>query len=263
VTDILDNPVQPPTLRDDRLAQMRAYLLGEVERDKAKRERRARLRSRAGNRRLVLVVAVAVLAVLYAVPAVAQERWWWMGASGSEMQPVTQVLTSGEWTTEELRLHPEEGTAPTTGFGAAGQRWTMQTYMSAESGLCIGISPNPPRPANEGAFMGCGHPVHGIPLTYTPDELHWVGWGLAIPGKVTPVAPRFMFGPAAPNVRNVDLENNDGRVLRVPTHALPDSLGVSARFWIVVLPLDHLVHTIVPRDENGKALERWRLPIAQ
>jgi hypothetical protein len=264
VTELLENPVQPPPLGENRLGQLRAHLLDEIERDSAKRERRARLRSCATSRRVVLIVAVVVLAVIYSVPAVAEERWWWMGAQGSSLQPVTQVQTLGEWTTEQLRLQPERGPVPTTGFGAAGQRWTMQAFMSAQSGLCVGISPDPPRPANEGAFLSCGHPVRGIPLTHTPSELHWVGWGTAIPGKVTDSAPRLLFGPAAPDVRTVDLENNNnGRVLRVQTHPLPDSLGFRARFWIVVLSAEQLVHTIVPRDEDGKALEHWRLPIAQ
>jgi hypothetical protein len=35
---------------------------------------------------------------------------------------------------------------------------------------------------------------------------------------------------------------------------VPNGLGIRARFWIVVLPVDQLVHTIVPRDEDGKAL---------
>jgi hypothetical protein len=30
-----------------------------------------------------------------------------------------------------------------------------------------------------------------------------------------------------------------------------------------VPPIDQLVHTIVPRDEDGEALEHWRLPAAQ
>jgi hypothetical protein len=30
-----------------------------------------------------------------------------------------------------------------------------------------------------------------------------------------------------------------------------------------MLRLDHLVHTIVPRDKDGHALEHWHLPIAQ
>jgi hypothetical protein len=94
-------------------------------------------------------------------------------------------------------------------------------------------------------------------------DAHWVGFGTAIAGKVQNAETKIHVGPAAENVRSVDLENDDGRVIRVPTIAAPKDLGVPARFWIAVLPVEHLVHTLVPRDNHGKALEHWHLPIAQ
>jgi hypothetical protein len=127
------------------------------------------------------------------------------------------------------------------------------------------VSAEPPRPKEESLGIGCGFPVHGIaPAEVPAEKLHWVGFVAGVPGKLTSTAPKFMFGPAAANVRTVDLENIvDRRVIRVATHRVPHEIGVRARFWIVVIPVDQLVHTIVPRDENGKALERWRLPTAQ
>jgi hypothetical protein len=260
----LDNPVQPPELTDERLTQMRAHLVDEADRDARKRERRTRRRSRATGRRRLVVVTAAVLAAMYAVPAVAEERWWWVQSPDEPMQPATQVLDVGRWRTEELMIDPTDGPVPTASFARDGDRWIVQAFVNKEGSLCVGISPDPPKPANEGASIGCGYPVHGIPLNYTPKEVHWVGFGAFIPGKVTSRAPKFMFGPAAENVRTVDLEDDlKKRVLRVRTIPLPNDLDVPARLWIVVIPVDHLVHTVVPRDGDGKALEHWRLPIAQ
>jgi hypothetical protein len=264
VTDAtLETAAPAPELGEARITQLRKHLLSEIEQEERQRERRRAPRSRLLGRRRVLIIAVILLAAMYAVPAVAEERWWWVSSPEAPMQPVTQVLSVGQWTNRELALEPAGGSVPAVSFSVAAKRWTFHAFVAKEGNLCVGISPDPPQPANEGAFVGCGHPVHGIPLTYTPDERHWVGWGTAIPGRVDQATAKFMFGPAAPNVRYVDLENEDGRVLRIPTLPAPDGLGVDARFWIAVPPMEQLVHTIVPRDEDGKALERWRLPIAQ
>jgi hypothetical protein len=259
----LDNPVQPPELSDERLTQMRGHLLDEIERETRKRSRRARGWSRAAGRRRMLVALAAVVAAIYSVPAVAEESWWWANSGDSSMQPVTQVLTVGRWTSQDLMIHPEEGAVPSAGFDAAGGHWLLQAFINHQGHLCVGVSPDPPRVANEDAFIACGHPVHGISSATTSADLHWVGFGTAVPGRVEDANARFVFGPAAANVREVDLENEDGRVLRVSTMAAPEGLGVPARFWIAVVPMEQLVHTLVPRDAEGNELEHWRLPIAQ
>jgi hypothetical protein len=219
---------------------------------------------RALGRRRVLVLVVAAAATFYAVPAVAQERWWWVSSPNESMQPTTQVLTVGRWTGRELTIQPEEGAVPSAPFDAVGEHWLLQAFINKRNLLCVGVSPDPPRLANEGAFIACGHAVHGIgPATTPASRRHWVGFGTAIPGKVDDAKAHLMFGPAAANVQEVDLENEDGRVIRVSTMAAPEGLGVPARFWIAVVPMEQLVHTIVPRDAEGRALEHWRLPIAQ
>lgn len=267
----LDNPVQPPELGSQRLAQMRAHLLDEVDRDARKRERRARLRLLAtARRRRTLVVVAAALAVIYSMPAVAQERWWWFSPD-STLQPVSQVVTVGNWKTEELLDPRAVSPAQTAPIVTGDVRWIVQAFVSRHRGLnkemfCLVLSRDRPSPdTGLGGGGACGFPVHGLlPLTTPPERLHWVGYTASIPGLVASGTPKIMFGPAAPNVRTVDLENIlDRRVIRVPTHQIPDEVGLDARFWIVVIPPDQLVHTIVPRDENGKALERWRLPTAQ
>lgn len=223
-----------------------------------------RRRELFGRRRLLVVLAAA-LATMYAVPAVAEERWWWVSSPDESMQPITQVLTVGSWTSKELKIHPEEGGVPSARFDAVGGQWLLQAFINQRGLLCVGVSPDPPRLANEvGAFIACGHPVHGIGPAATPErDRHWVRFDTAIPGKVESAKARFMFGPAAANVRELDLENEDGRVICVSALAAPEGLGVPARFWIAVVPMEQLVHTLVPRDEDGTALERWRLPIAQ
>lgn len=162
------------------------------------------------------------------------------------------------------------GQAQTAPFAIADVQWVVQAFMSRHRGLnedmlCLALSPDPSPPGGDlGDGGACGFPVHGLaPRTINPDNLHWVGFSASIPGRVTTGVPKFLYGPAAANVHTVDLEGSDGRAIRVPTHAIPDEIGLDARFWVVAIPPDQLVHTIVPRDEDGNALERWRLPTAQ
>jgi hypothetical protein len=221
--------------------------------------------------RLVLVFVLVALAVIYSVPAVAQQRWSWMLAPNATLKPVSQVVTVGAWKTEELLDPRAAGPAQTAPVATGDVRWVVQAFMSRHRGLnedmlCLWLSPDPSPPgADLGGSGACGFPVHGLaPRATDPDNLHWVGFSLSIPGQATTGVPKFLFGPAAAKVHTVELEDSvDGRAIRVPTHQIPDEVGLDARFWIVAIPPDQLVHTIVPRDENGKALERWRLPIAQ
>lgn len=214
--------------------------------------------------RLVLVVIALALAVLYSVSAVAQERWWWVTSPNDPARPVTQVVSVGPWSIKELMITSGDvAAAPTTSVTTLGTRVAVQAYVSKEHSLCVGIGPDP-MPRDGGWGIGCGFPVRGLaPPGVSSEKLHWVGYVAGIPGKVTATSPKFVFGPAAPNVHSVDLENPyEGRTIRVRTQPLPDSLGVDARFWIVVLAPHELVHTIVPRDEDGSALEHWRLTMA-
>jgi hypothetical protein len=221
--------------------------------------------------RWALAIGAVALAVIYSVPAVAQERWWWMSSPNSTLKPVSQVVTVGKWKTADLLDPRAAGPAQRATVVYGDVRWIVQAFMSKHRGLnvdmlCLALNPDPPRPANDlGGSGACGFPVHGLmPPGLKAEELHWVGFSASIPGRVESGTPKFMLGPAASNVRTVDLENVvDRRVIRVSTHEIPEEVGVDARFWIVAIPPDQLIHTIVPRDEEGNELERWRLPTAQ
>ena len=247
----------PPELSEARLSQMRGHLLEEIRPADGKAKTRTRQGTSviAGRRRMLVVVAVAI-AAFYAVPAVAQERWWWLTSPDDPWHPVTQVVTVGQWNVDELLIDdPSQATsAQTTRATAGDQRWLVQAYVNSGGELCLGISPDPPRPANEGAGVGCGFPVRGVNATAFEKE-RWVGFVAGIPGKVSSSSPKFLYGPAASRVRTVDLANKNNRqIIRVQTHSLPSDLGVDGRFWIVVVPADHLVHMIGPMDNNGEAL---------
>lgn len=249
--------------------------------------------------RRALVFVVVGLACAFTLSAVAAETKrfgpvYWLFDRSEERFPLLQVPTLGEWSSRErvgglveteTGLRPQVRPIPVLHGDVAGKRWELQAFFETRNGwptmsrrsapghlLCVGLNPGgTPKPYHGtdvprlGAFS-CGQPVHGVQPS-RGGESHWVGFGVHVPGPISAAGggtgPKYLFGTAAPEVRRVDLESNDGTVVSVPTFLGPSDFGVPARFWVSVLRLEHLVHTLVPRDAEGNELERWELPQAQ
>jgi hypothetical protein len=226
----------------------------------------AHLRRQVSQRRVVIALAAAA-AVIYVLPALAQDQaLWWIRGGGDSFQPAGKIVTLGTWSDKQLRLDPAAGAVATSGFEAAGMRWRLQAFVSTQNELCIGLGPAVPAPANENSSVVCGQPVRGTPHRSGhggPSEQHSAGFGVVIPGRTDLAETKIVYGPAAEDVRYVDLEHDGASVIRVPTLPEPAGLDAHARFWIAELPVDRIVNVIVSRDGANRALERWRLPIGQ
>ena len=235
-------------------------------------------------RQAAVLVAVA-LAVIYVVSAVAagssRGPVYWLFDRSSETYPVLQEPQLGQWTST-LRagfelvptlngLQPTVRSIPVLEGEVAGHRFEMEVYLN-DGTVWVGLNPGGPASPYYGTDIpavaggGGGFPMHGLRQPDT-DDLHWVGWTLYVPGPIEPsgggTGPKWVYGLAASNVRHVDLEGDHGAVASVPTFGGPSDLGVDVRVWVCVLRLDQLVHTIVPRDASGDALEHWHLPQAE
>ena len=243
--------------------------------------------------RRVLALAVLALAAAFAISAVAADQprrvVYWLFDRSPETYPQTQVPTLGQWHEEkraglqliktEHGLKPDVRTVPVIEGEVAGHRFEMLAFLtnvfnpSRPPDLFIGFNAGGTPKAYYGTNIpafgggGGGFPVHGLPHAFPTGELHWVGLSVEIQGPIEPsgggTGPKYLSGPAAANVRRVDLVSPDGSVVSVPTFPGPTSIGVPVRLWVAVLRLDHLVGTLVPRDANGKALEHWHLERVQ
>jgi hypothetical protein len=251
---------------------------------------RAEPRGRRRTAARVLVFA-ALAAAAFALSAVAADQphrvVYWLFDRSHETYPRTQVPTLGRWHEEKragLQLHqtdhglqPDVVTVSVLDGEVAGHRFEIQAFLTRifhpewPPELFVGFNPGGTPPPYHGTDIpavaggGVGFPVLGIPGA-TGRELHWAGWSFLVPGPIESgggTGPKYLFGPAAANVQRVELRGADGSVVSVPTFPGPSSLGVPVRLWVAVLRLDQLVQTIVPRDEDGKELERWHLPTAE
>jgi hypothetical protein len=235
----------------------------------------------------VLVLVALALAVIYVVSAVAADKprpgiVYWLFDRSDETYPVEQVPTLGEWvykkraTFDSIQtkkgLIPEVRAVPVIQGTVARHRFEMQAFFKQY--LRVGFSAGGPAEKyygtgvpSLGAVNSGFLPVYGLEKPLKGEEFHWISFVRYVPGPIRKgggTGPKWLFGVAHANVSRVDLEDeNNGTVVSVPTFAGPSDQGVQVQLWIAVLRLDHLVHTVVPRDKEGDALEHWRLPIAQ
>jgi hypothetical protein len=243
-------------------------------------------------RRVVALVAVVLLAAL-AVSAIASERprrpVYWLFDRSPQTYPSVQTPRLGPWTIDE-RARSSAFCRPTVGCpmevlrvpvvegAVAGHNWEMVVYFGERQGgrirlLFVGLNPGGTPAAYHGTDVPAllGGAMTGDVVRWMPggedaeDRLFW-GDGVYIPGPIREgggTGPKWHYGPAAPNVAEIDLENDDGRIVKVPTFEGPPSLPAPTRLWVAALPLTHLVHSIAARDAEGNLLERHELPIAQ
>lgn len=249
---------------------------------------------------MALAVIYAVAAVAANSPRVGP-AYWLFDRSG-ETYPVNQVPTLGEWVVRKRgtlgAVQTKEGSVsevkavPVLQGSVAGHRFEMSALID-ENGRSVGpmgirgrggavfsfgfSGGGPAEPSygtnvpSVGSGGGLAAPVHGLPLppwVESPEtvKFHWVSFTLSVPyieASGGGTGPKWLVGVANPKVTRVDLENeHDGTVVSVPTFAGPDESRVRVRFWVAVLRLDQLVHTVVPRDKDGDALEHWHLSTA-
>lgn len=230
--------------------------------------------------RHAIALAVILLGAVYAVTAVAADQplrrpVYWLFDRSTKTYPVLQQPTVGEWQVRKRargdRIQ-DVVRVPVLDGRVAGLRWEAVVFIDGAGDLNVGLNPGgTPAPyygTNVPSLFGGG--LGSFYVRWMPggegadDRVIW--WVTGIPGPIADgggTGPKWLFGPAAPNVMRVDLENNDGRVVRVPTFAGPPGLKAPTRMWVAALPLTHLVHSIVARDAEGTVLERHELPIAQ
>jgi hypothetical protein len=187
----------------------------------------------------VLVLAAAlVTTVVVAIPALAVSKGWWFLHSGAPK--------------------PESDVAVVTSGRAAGIDWTMTAYVSADKGVCFGLTPNVGR--GDMGSMSCGSDLRGEPNPGAGDRRgqHWVGYVYFSLGLYK--FPNFVFGPVAQGVEQVDLVLSNGQVIQADTLQGPDELGAPLDFYAVPVPSRVPLNSLIARDRFGNVLERRACP---
>jgi hypothetical protein len=192
------------------------------------------------NRRRLVLVAIAVVAVLIPLGAFGAAHDWWFLGSGSPVPVSTPtVVKEGEW---------------------SGHPWQLVAYPSNTDGLCFTIIPGGSKATGTGAGMDCA-PFVGVARTAhtkaSPDmTITWVS-GSGFGGF-----PAYIAGPVINSAEQVEIKFVNGDVLRALTFAAPDPLA-AVRFYATQLPAavahshvpgQPLVETIAGLDANGNVV---------
>jgi hypothetical protein len=178
-------------------------------------ENRPRSRSRwLTRRRMVAVIAIAVVAIATPLIAAASQDWWFFRFVGTVPEPVTdvKVVKTGEW---------------------GGKPWQLVAYLSATSGICYGLTPTDATATGEGGSSLACAPVEGVPRRESTKQSAPLAITFLAASSLG--APAFVLGPVIDTADEVEIHLAGGEVVRTPTFDAPDELG-SIRFYATQLP---------------------------
>jgi hypothetical protein len=165
------------------------------------------------GRRIVAAVVVPVAAATVA----ATNDWWFFGSHGP--QPLTEpiVVKTGVWD---------------------GKRWQLVVFRAADDRyadprmkeICVAVMPySSPPSASTGGALGCGG------FSVRPPGSPGGPRGINYVSSQSAELPHWAAGPVVDSAAEVALYFRDGRVLRIPTFAAPESLG-HVRFYATQIP---------------------------
>jgi len=203
------------------------------------------------RRKLVLLVALVLLAVLVPLSALGMANNWWFLSAPGHFTPIGNVVTVASGRID-------------------GAPWAVVAFMTEKGGLCDSITPFPPTgsPSSESTAAqsqsGGGAGCSGIRAheggTWRPMVSFGTGSITTRSGKSTMIVE----GPTDSSVAEVDLVESDGKIVTTQTIPAPRELGVRVRFFVVVLPpstdLGVSVKEVIARDAAGKVLKRIPWP---
>jgi hypothetical protein len=168
-----------------------------------------------GKRRLILILAVLLAAVLIPLIALGAENEWWFLKGGGAPTPTSPpvVVKEGNWD---------------------GHPWELVAFRSAKGRLCLSVTPTGSKAGVGGAFLNCGS-FAGISRTNLPKATRDLPITL-IGAGATDGLPAYIAGSVVENASQIEIRFENGRVLRVPTFTVPTSVG-RVRLYAAPLPV--------------------------
>ncbi len=184
---------------------------------------------------LLLAAVVAAVVVPVAAATVAVTNWsgWW-SSPHDQFRPASEpvVVQTGSWD---------------------GTRWQLVAYRELDTSnfdvYCYSVMPYGSSLTARPAAVACG----GIPDR--PPDAPTDHAGILYGSTKSPGLPDWAAGPVVDTAVEVALHLRDGDVLRLPTHAAPESLG-HVRFYATPIPevpqsSGQSPIKVIGLDENG------------
>jgi hypothetical protein len=189
------------------------------------------------RRRLVIVFATILVAMIASALALSAEKNWWFLRDGMSPSPSGDVVVAATGTWDDYD-------------------WSLVAFRSSDlhpgrDELCFTLNLGR-SPSSQGGSMGCGP----IPESSSgnPDKISFV-WAGDSEGS-----PRHAYGPVVGEATQVRIELAGGNTIETKTIPAPAALGLPVRFFATTLPGCAEIERIVALDNEGNIVAQNTVP---
>jgi hypothetical protein len=206
-------------------------------------------RRRVRRRRLWLLAAAVLVAIMVPLATLAASQgWWFLASENPAVAPLSgvAVVKTGTWD---------------------GKDWELTAYRSS-IGLCFAVTPGgSARSTGAGGGMSCAD-IKGVPRSQPSEETPLPITYLA--AQATYLLPAHIAGPVIADAAHVRVYFGNGLTVTTPTFAAPASLD-AIRFYAAQIPAsvdfptpgnleDRFLKQIVGLDEHDRVVACLTLP---
>jgi hypothetical protein len=195
------------------------------------------------RRRLLLALALLLLAVLIPLTALAVGHgWWFLSAYGPKPVGNVVVVTSGRW---------------------QGMPWNLTAFRTDKGTICYAVTVRPATPQLLGSTEACGPVSARTPISFLRSlgvaRVELSRGHFTYRGPQPHPFPAYIVGAVINSASEVDVAAGPGLTQRIRTAAAPASLHAAVRFFIAQRPPNGAVRSIAARNEQGQVIARTRV----
>jgi hypothetical protein len=195
------------------------------------------------NRRVLLALALLLLAVLIPLTALAVGHgWWFLSAYGPKPVGNVVVVTSGRW---------------------QGMPWNLTAFRTDKGTICYAVTVRPATPQLLGSTEACGPVSASTPISFLRSlgvaRVELSRGHFTYRGPQPHPFPAYIVGAVVNSASELDVSEGPRSTQRIRTVAAPASLHAAVRFFIAARPANDAVHSITARNEHGQVIARTKV----
>jgi hypothetical protein len=192
------------------------------------------------SRRLLLALALLLLAVLIPLTALAVGHgWWFLSAYGPKPLGNVVVVTSGR---------------------SQGTPWNLTAFRTDKGTICYAVTVRPATPQLLGSTEACGPVSPSTPISFLRSlgvaHVELSRGHFTYRGPQPHPFPPYIVGAVISSASEVDVSAGPRSTQRIRTVTAPASLHAAVRFFIASRPANEAVRSITARNDQGQVVAR-------
>lgn len=190
------------------------------------------------SQRLLLAVALLLIAVLVPLTALALGRgWWFLSAYGPKPVGTVVSVTTGSWHTTP---------------------WSLTAFRTDKGTICYTLTVEPATPQPLGSAEACGPISTKAPISF----LRNLGTGhvlltrghFSLHGPHPRNVPAYIIGATDDHISTVTIQGLGGSAQRIDTIPAPAGLNAPVRFFVAKRPAAAAITKITGQDAGGSSV---------